>query len=142
MGLPATRRFVLRAVAAGAAVLLVALVAVVAWRWAIQRVNLVIVNQSGAEARLTWQPSLFATPTTITIGGCESTSMDLGGGQHWRLEADALDINANFVDRPWLTSMVEFEIWIDPGGGSRIVGPRAVDHPVGAPAPSGCTVTP
>lgn len=118
--------------------LLLALVAIGAWRWTIQRVNLVIVNQSGATAQLTYQPQLLAERTTITIEACTSTSIDLAGGQSWRLEAAGLDINANAVDRPWLTPRIAFEIRLDPGSSSRINGPHPVDGPVAAPTPSGC----
>jgi hypothetical protein len=133
-----TRRPAVRIAVAGAAALLVALVAVGAWRWALQRVSLVVVNQSAAAAQLTYQPQLFADRATITIEPCTSTSIDLGGGQSWRLEADGLDINANAVDRPWLTPRIAFEIWLDPGGSSRITGPYVIDAVVSAPAPSGC----
>lgn len=135
---PASRRPALRLAVVGAAVLLLAVVAAGAWRWAIQRVSLVIVNQSSAAAHLTYQPQLFADRATITIEPCTSTSIDLGGGQSWRLEAAGLDINANAVDRPWLTPRIAFEIWLEPGGSSRIDGPDAVDRPVTAPAPAGC----
>jgi hypothetical protein len=131
-----------RAIAVVAVLLLLVAGSVATWRLAVQRVNLVIVNQSGVEAQLTWQPSLFAVESTIRVGGCESRSMDLGGGQTWRLEADGLDINANAVDRPWLTPMVAFEIWLDAGGSSRINGPHAVSRPISAPNPSSCTVAP
>jgi hypothetical protein len=131
-----------RAILVVVVLLLLVAGAVAAWRWGIQRVNLVIVNQSGAAAQLTWQPSMFAAPVTFSVGGCESKSLDLGGGQSWRLEGDGLDINANAVDRPWLTRMVGFEIWLDPGGSSRINGPRPVDRRVDAPMPAGCVIAP
>jgi hypothetical protein len=126
------------AVAAAAVVVLLALGAVCAWRLAIQRVNLVIVNQSGVDAVLTWQASLFGPEVTMPIDGCESESMDLGGGQAWRLEANGLDINANAIERAWLTRMVAFEIWLEPGGSSRIEGPSSVERPVTAPVPDRC----
>ena len=128
------RRLVLTTIA----LVVVAFVAVAGWRIAIQRVNLVIVNQSGVEATLTWEPSLFAARQSVPISGCESKSLDLGGGQYWRLESDTLDINARFVDRPWRAPMIKFEIWLDPGGGSRIVGPDPTDRRVDAPAPTAC----
>ena len=132
-----------RSVAFGILVVVaIGLIALGAWRLEIQRVNLVIVNQSGHAGQFSWQPSLFAALETIPVQGCESKSMTLRGGEDWRFEADNLDVNSNFLDRPWLTPMVALEIWIDPGGSSRIVGPRAVDAPVGAPYPSACAVTP
>jgi hypothetical protein len=118
--------------------ILVVLLAVAAWRLAIQRVNLVIVNQSGFDAVLTWQPTLFAPEVTMPIDGCESKSMDLGGGQAWRLQANGLDINANAIERAWLTRMVAFEIWLEPGGSSRTEGPSSVERPVTAPVPDRC----
>ena len=120
------------------ALITIAPIAVAAWRVAAQRVNLVIVNQSGVEAALTWEPGLFAPRETVPINGCEAKSLELAGGQYWRLQSDALDVNARFVDRPWLTPMVKFEIWLEQGGGSRIVGPDPVDGRVDAPIPSGC----
>jgi hypothetical protein len=117
-------------------------VAIAWWRLSIQRVNLVIVNQSGVAAQLTRQPSLFGAQETTPVDGCESMSMDLGGGQFWRLEATGLDTNANALDRPWLARMIEYEIWLDPGGKSRIVGPRVVERQVGAPNPEACAIVP
>ena len=122
------------------AIIAIAVLALATWRLAVQRVNLVIVNASGAEAQLTWQPVLLAAEEALAVGGCESTSLSLAGGQHWRLQATSLDINANFVDRSWQASMVRFVIWLEPGGGSRIEGPTAVDRAAPVPNPEACAV--
>ena len=127
-----------RVLAIGAVLLLVVATMIAAWRLDVQQVDLVIVNASGVGAQLSWQPMLFAAYETVTVGGCESKSIVLRGGEGWRLTADGLDINANAVDRPWFTRMIAFEIRLDPGGSSRVAGPRAIDGPLGAPSPEAC----
>lgn len=116
------------------------LAALVLWARPAAGLNLVIVNQSGAEAELTWKPGALDAEETVTSGGCESKSILLE--HEWRLQANNLDMNSRSVQLPSTTKVVELEIWLDPDGSSRTVGPREVDQPVNAPYPSACAPVP
>lgn len=108
------------------------------WRWVAQTVDVAIVNASGATAQFSWQPQPFADPVTVIVGGCESKSVVLRAGESWRLEHDRLEVNSSIVDVPLFVRGVAIEIWLAPDGSSRLVSAYPVDHPVDAPAPSGC----
>jgi hypothetical protein len=112
-----------------------------AWRWEIQKVNVVIVNASGAAATFSWQPRLFAADETVAIGGCESKSIELRAGARWRLAHDQLEMQAAIVEVPLLTPEVALEIWLATDGSSRYVPAYPVDAPVPAPYPAGCPAT-
>jgi hypothetical protein len=131
-----------RLVAAFLAIVALGAVGWFGWRWEVQTVNLVIVNASGITARLSWQPQLFANEAQATIGGCESTSIELRAGERWRLAHDRLDMNSSIVDMPLFTRMVAVEIWLAADGSSRYVPAYAVDDALDAPTPTGCTNAP
>ena len=124
------------------AVLLVVIgvaVAWLGWRWEVQTVDVVIVNASGLPGQFSWQPQVFADEVTVTIGGCESKSIQLRAGEHWRFDHDRLEMNSSVVDVPTFVREVAFEIWLDADGSSRTVPVHPVDGPVNAPIPSGCS---
>ena len=112
-----------------------------AWRWQVQTVQVVIVNASGATARFSWQPRLFAADVAVDVGGCESKSIRLRAGDRWRFLSDRLDMNSSVVDVPVFAPEVAFEIWLQPDGSSRIVPVYQVEGPVPAPHPIGCAPT-
>lgn len=106
-----------------------------------QRLNLVLVNQSGVDAQLTWKPAMYAADEVTTLGGCESKSIVVGAGG-WLLTGLNLDVSSEGLNLPFTTRMLELEIWLEPDGSSRTVGPREVDHEVDAPYPSACATVP
>ncbi len=108
------------------------------WRWQGQTVDVVIVNASGTAAQFSWQPQLFGELASVVVGGCESKRVQLRGGETWHFESDRLEANSSTVSIPLLTREVAVEIWLAPGGSSRLVPPYPVDGPFGAPYPSGC----
>lgn len=116
---------------------LVAIVAAgwLAWRWAIQTVDVVLVNESGVPGSFSWQPGLFAAEETVTLGGCESKSITLRAGERWHLLHNSVEMNSSAIEVPPLVSGIAIEVWIAPDGSSRFVPPYVVAQPVGAPAP-------
>lgn len=125
-----------RVIAAMAVAALVIGVVVAGWRWAGQRVDVVIVNASGREAQFTWQPQLFAETATVSVGGCESKSVVLLAGETWRFDSDILSVDSSSVAVPPTAVTSAFEIWLDRDGSGRTVPAHAVDVPVPAPYPS------
>ncbi|MEO8272454.1 MAG: hypothetical protein ABI620_00130 [Chloroflexota bacterium] len=122
--------------------LLVAVVVIAAgwltWRWAIQRVNVVIVNASGVPGSFSWQPNLFADEVSVSLGGCESKSIHLLAGERWHLVHESLEMNSAAIDMPLFTPAIAIEIWIDANGSSRFVPPYPIDGPVDLPIARDC----
>ena len=122
---------------------LLALVAVIAvgatgwlaWRWAIQTVDVVLVNESGVPGSFSWQPGPFAGEVTVALGGCESKSITLRAGERWHLVHKSVEMNSSAIEVPPFVAGVAIEVWIAADGSSRFVPPYEVDQPVGAPAP-------
>ena len=108
------------------------------WRWQVQTVDVVIINASGVAAQFSWQPQPFAELVTVAVGGCESKSMELRGGETWRFMSDRLDVDSSAASIPLFTREVAVEIWLAQDGSRRFVPAYPVDRPVGAPYPPGC----
>jgi hypothetical protein len=125
-----------RAVAAVGFAALVIAVVLAGWRWAGQRVDVVIVNASGREAQFTWQPQLFAEPVTVSVGGCESKSVVLLAGETWRFDSDILSVDSTSVVVPFTAQISALEVWLDRDGTARLIPAHAVDGPIAAPYPS------
>jgi hypothetical protein len=107
----------------------------VGWRWAVQRVNVVIVNASGQVGQFSWQPQLFGNIVDVPVGGCESKSIELLAGETWRFTSDRIEVTSSVVSVPLLAQEVAFELWLAADGTSRLVPAYVVDGPMSAPAP-------
>jgi hypothetical protein len=120
------------------AIVLAVLAGGIGWRWQGQTLDVVIVNASGTVVQFSWQPRPFADQVTVAMGGCQSKSIQLRGGDTWRFTSDRLDVDSSSVSVPLLTRDVAVEIWLAPDGSSRLVPAYPDDRPVDAPYPTGC----
>jgi hypothetical protein len=109
-----------------------------AWRWQVQTVAIVIVNESARDAEFTWQSWPLADEVVSTVGSCAARSVRLPAGATWGLHADGLDVRSAAFDIPLQEQEMALEIWLEPDGSSRLLPPYPVSGPVSAPIPQGC----
>src|SRR5260221_13418100 len=122
-----------RRLSAVVAIVVLAGAAFLGWRWAGQRVNVVIVNASGQAGQFSWQPQLFADTVDVPVGGCDSKSIELLAGETWRFTSDRIEGTSSIVPVPLLVPEVAIELWLAPDSTSRVVPAYAVDGPIEAP---------
>jgi hypothetical protein len=110
----------------------------VAWRWQVQAVDIVIVNESEGVADFRWQSWPLADEAVGSVGACEARVVRLSAGATWQLHAEGLEVRSAAFDIPLQAQAVALEIWLEPDGSSRLVPPYTVTGPVSAPVPNGC----
>lgn len=99
-------------------------------------VDLIVVNASGRPVEVSWQPTPFAALVSLTDPGCNSRSMPVSRGTSWVVARDGQTLlDSSSANLPLLSSLVAVEIWLDPNGSVRIVGPHEVAALVDAPSP-------
>lgn len=109
-----------------------------AWRWQVQTVGIVLVNESARDAEFTWQTWPLGEESVSTVGSCAARSVRLPAGATWELHADGLDVRSAAFDIPLEEQEVAVEIWLERDGSSWLVPPYPVSGPVNAPIPQGC----
>ena len=57
----------------------------------------------------------------MAVGGCESKSIELRGGDTWRFMGNRLDVNSSAVDVPPFAREVAVEIWLAQDGSSGLI---------------------
>lgn len=131
-----------RAFAAAVFVLLVAIATMAWWRIDVQKVSLIVVNESGRPIDVLWQPKVFAVVASAPQSGCEARTLgNLSPAQSWSVVRDGETIASSESEPvPWTSSRVVIEVALDAAGDIHVSPPIAMGAIPDTPIPECVTV--